>query len=484
VQWLSKIWPKSLYWQLMLAVALGLLFVQGVGAAVYYFADAKMATAQAASILRERVANQAERVAERGVAWDNTGRSKNRTGQTRREENRPNRRARRSNSVPIIVTNSPIITAGFMADDALSQQAAILLQTAGNGLDEVRVATGPIAGLPVPLAQAALQSRFSQRLRRQQQRPPIKAILLTAKAADGQWINAVAALRPPDQWALLKLILWTVLLFAGAMIPLALAARRIVKPLMRLNDRVSRIGITEEFAPLEREGPADVQNLIDSFNKMQSRVSSLLGEKDVMLGAIGHDLKTPLAALRVRIESVEDDEEREKMADTIDEMVAILDDILTLARLGRSGEAAVQTDIAALVSTIADEFETAGEIVSFIEPERRIIAIIRPVMIRRALRNLIGNAVKHGGGAAISIAAVVGEISINIDDNGPGIPSDTIEDMFTPFVRAESSRNRATGGSGLGLTIARAIARSHQGDVRLANRSNGGLRATLQLQED
>ena len=121
-------------------------------------------------------------------------------------------------------------------------------------------------------------------------------------------------------------------------------------------------------------------------------MSVLLGEKDVMLGAIGHDLKTPLAALRVRIESVDDDGEREKMASTIDEMVTILDDILTLARLGKSGEALQSVDVGALVESIAGEF--AGT--TFHSPPNRIVAHIRPVLLRRALRNLIGNAVTYG----------------------------------------------------------------------------------------
>jgi signal transduction histidine kinase len=194
-----------------------------------------------------------------------------------------------------------------------------------------------------------------------------------------------------------------------------------------------------------------------------------------MLGAIGHDLKTPLAALRVRIESVDDDNERDKMAATIDEMVTILDDILTLARLGKSGEALQSVDIGALVESIIEEFPAA----SLDSPESRIIGSIRPVLLRRALRNLIGNAIMYGKAARVSIAVTHGRISILIEDDGPGIDPDLTESMFEPFTRAEKSRSRSTGGSGLGLTISRAIARAHGGDVVLENRSDGGLKATL-----
>lgn len=226
---------------------------------------------------------------------------------------------------------------------------------------------------------------------------------------------------------------------------------------------------------MERAGPDDVQQLIVAFNAMQARVSNLLGEKDVMLGAIGHDLKTPLAALRVRIESVDDDEEREKMASTIDEMVTILDDILTLARLGKSGEPLQSVDIGAIVETVVSDFAQA----SFETSELRVVAHIRPVLIRRALRNLIGNAIAYGKHAALAVREEDGMIFVDIDDDGPGIDPAMAESMFEPFMRAERSRSRSTGGSGLGLTISRAIARAHGGDVTLHNRTAGGLRATM-----
>ena len=137
------------------------------------------------------------------------------------------------------------------------------------------------------------------------------------------------------------------------------------------------------------------------------------------------------------------------MAATIDEMPSLLDDILTLARLGKSGEAKQRSDIGALVESVVDEYVTADAAVVFTAPEQRILASVRPVLLRRALRNLIGNAVKHGGGAALSLEQTDGEMRLVIVDEGPGISAGAIEDMFAPFARAEASRNRATGGSGL-----------------------------------
>jgi signal transduction histidine kinase len=341
----------------------------------------------------------------------------------------------------------------------------------------VQLSVGSIALLPPELRDPQMQRWNIGRLRNPERAIPRNAVLLSAQLPDGRWINAAGLVRPTDTASIIALIVQTLLLYAAVMIPLALVARRIAKPLALLNERVERVGLADEIAPMEADGPSDIRQLIDSFNAMQARVSTLLGEKDVMLGAIGHDLKTPLAALRVRIESVEDDSERDKMAATIDEMVTILDDILMLARLGKSGEASQRTDIGALIGSVVEDF--AG--VVLIDPEQRVVANVRPILLRRALRNLIGNAITYGKCASISVQINAGQLLIQIDDDGPGIPQDRIESMFEPFGRAETSRSRATGGSGLGLTISRAIARSHNGDVHLENRPQGGLRATIAI---
>jgi signal transduction histidine kinase len=213
---------------------------------------------------------------------------------------------------------------------------------------------------------------------------------------------------------------------------------------------------------------------------MEARIRALLDEKDVMLGAIGHDLKTPLAALRVRIESVENEGERERMARTIEDIARTLDDILSLARVGRPTDPLEQTDLAALAASVVDEFEDMGEPVTLAESSR-MPAPVRATWLRRALRNLIANAVRYGGKAEVSLALEGDSVVVAIEDEGPGIPDAEIAGMLEPFTRGETSRNRATGGAGLGLTIARAIAEQHGGRIVLANRPGGGLRAELRL---
>src|SRR5690606_36095480 len=179
---------------------------------------------------------------------------------------------------------------------------------------------------------------------------------------------------------------------------------------------------------LEPSGPEDTRRLIIAHNAMEARIVALIDEKDVMLGAIGHDLKTPLAALRVRIESVEDDTERARMARSIEDITRTLDDILSLARVGRPTDPLEQTDLAALTSGVVDEFEDMGEPVVLAEGPR-IAAPVRATWLRRALRNLIANGVRYGQRAEVSLLREGDTAVIRIDDFGPGIPEGEIDRM-------------------------------------------------------
>lgn len=463
-----RIWPRSLYGQILLVTASALFVAQGINAFMLLAGSRGRAIVETSTMVVSRVANQMERLETNGTP----------IGGIEEAARRPERqKRRRSPSVAITVDPAPLSFQRFEQHPDIAQRAQEFLSQSDAPLRNVRVSVGSIQLLPPELREPQLRRWHSARFRRPDQPMPKHAVLFSARMADGQWVNATGLIRPSEPASIFALLLQTLTLYIAVMVPLALVARRIAKPLNRLTERVQRVGLSDEIGPMEPQGPGDVRQLIDAFNAMQARVSMLLGEKDVMLGAIGHDLKTPLAALRVRVESVEDDAERDKMAATIDEMVTILDDILTLARLGKSGEASQRTDIGALVGSIVEEFPNAV----LTDIDQRIIADIRPVLLRRALRNLIGNAITYGKSASIGLRTSAHRLLIEIDDHGPGISPDTMDSMFEPFSRAETSRSRSTGGSGLGLTIARAIARSHNGDVKLENRDGGGLRAVLEL---
>jgi len=274
----------------------------------------------------------------------------------------------------------------------------------------------------------------------------------------------------------------TLLLYLILVGGLALLLRRITRPLAALTRRLETFAETRAIdGQVEPTGPEDTRRLIAAHNAMEARITALLDEKDVMLGAIGHDLKTPLAALRIRAEKVTDEDERSKMAGTIEEISRSLDDILSLARVGRPSDPLERIELGAALAQLAEEYEDMGENVTLGETQR-IVALARVTWLRRALRNLIGNALRYGDKAEISLALEGDEAVIRIVDEGPGIPAEDIDRMLEPFTRGDPSRNRATGGAGLGLTLARAIAEQHGGSLHLSNRAGGaGLVAELRL---
>ncbi|MGJ3626075.1 sensor histidine kinase [Sphingomonas sp. MMS24-JH45] len=273
----------------------------------------------------------------------------------------------------------------------------------------------------------------------------------------------------------------TLILYGIVLLPVLWIARRISRPLRALAQAARGYSPADPPVAIPAQGPADVPApAIAAFNALSLRVTAMLDEKDRMLGAIGHDLRTPLAALRVRVELVEDEQDRARMAETIAEMNRTLDDILSLARLGRPSEAASAVDVGALVDAVVEDFRDLGEDVAFAEPPR-VAMSLRPSLIRRAVRNLIENAVKYAGAAEVTPEPGDHHVAIRVCVSRPGIPADRIADVFAPFTRLETSRNRETGGIGLGLALARAIVEEAKGSLTLANREGGGLVATITL---
>ncbi|QGP79150.1 ATP-binding protein [Sphingobium sp. CAP-1] len=303
---------------------------------------------------------------------------------------------------------------------------------------------------------------------------------LAVEYEPGKWVTSEARIgsRPArfGGW----LIGQTLILYAIVLLPLLWVGRRLARPLKQLTGSAQQFARTGAADPVDERGPGDVRDLTMAFNAMRARIIAMLDEKDRMLGAIGHDLRTPLASLRVRAESVEDEGERTRMSDTIDEMNRMLEDILSLARAGRSTEAAQKVDLAALADAVVEDFIELGSPVDLADSERAV-AFVRPQQIRRALRNLIENAIVYGDRAHVSVVREAGMIRIAVADDGPGIAEERMAEMLEPFTRLEGSRNRETGGAGLGLALVRAIMAEHQGELRLANRPQGGLEASLVL---
>lgn len=263
----------------------------------------------------------------------------------------------------------------------------------------------------------------------------------------------------------------------------ALAAylvRMTTRPLDRLARAADAFGEEPDDAPLAATGPSEVRKVIDAFNRMQARVRRQLRERAQLLGAISHDLKTPITRLRLRSELLQDGTLRAKIERDLDEMEAMV--ASTLAFFCAVGEESRRqpVDVAALVDSLCEDRRDAGEAVSQRGAPRAPYPA-DPQALRRCLDNLIGNAVRYGGRAEVEIDDSEERLRIAVRDRGPGIPPEELERVFEPYYRLESSRNRASGGTGLGLSIARNIARWHGGNIRLDNAPGGGLVAELRL---
>ena len=317
-------------------------------------------------------------------------------------------------------------------------------------------------------------------------RPPV-SLTLAVHLADGRWLNAATVLPPPPPgWARYTLT-WLAVMAVAITLIVIVSVRRITRPLRALAEAAERLGRGEAVPPLAEVGPDDVRRTTRAFNEMSARLHRFVRDRTRMLGAISHDLRTPITSLRLRAEFVEDPEIREKILETLAEMQEMIDGVLAFVREEAAREDTRQVDLAALIASLCDDLADGGKDVRFLEPEfkesgaGKSVTRCRPVALKRALSNLIENAVTYGERARVSLAAGDAAYEITVDDDGPGIPEADLERVFEPFQRLDDSRSRETGGTGLGLAIARSILRGHGGDITLANRPGGGLRATLRL---
>jgi signal transduction histidine kinase len=257
-------------------------------------------------------------------------------------------------------------------------------------------------------------------------------------------------------------------------------ARGAARNLSQFSTAADAVGRSVDAPLLAETGPREVRLAAKAFNRMQERLRRFVNDRTQMLAAISHDLRTPLTRLRLRAEFVDDDVQRTKMLGDIAEMEAMISATLAFARDDAVREPRSPQDLDQLVDQIASDLCDGGLPVAY-EPGEPLVVSCSASGIRRALINLAENAVKYGGVARLSLQREGDVATILIDDDGPGIAPELVEQVFQPFFRLEGSRNRDTGGVGLGLSVARTIIRGHGGDITLANRPEGGLRATVTL---
>jgi signal transduction histidine kinase len=307
-----------------------------------------------------------------------------------------------------------------------------------------------------------------------------RGLQVAVKLADGQWLSFATTLPqggPSVSWQfIISMALMGLIVLAVS----AWAVRRLTAPLGLLSAAADRLGRDVAAEPLAEAGTVEMQNAARAFNRMQERLRRLIESRTQMLAALSHDLRTPLTLLRLRAEEVADTEERDKMLSTIGDMNEMIGTTLAFARDEVRAEPRRRVDVAALLESIVDDMADAGLPVTM-TAAAALSYECQPGALKRAITNLLDNAVKYGKRAQVAIATVGKTIEITIDDEGPGIPEAELPKVFQPFYRVEDSRSRDTGGTGLGLAIAQAIAQAHGGELSLANRAGGGLRATLKL---
>ncbi len=305
-------------------------------------------------------------------------------------------------------------------------------------------------------------------------------LLVAVPLPDGQWLSFVTAL-PESGSSFSRQFLLSMGIMAIVILAVSVwAVRRVTAPLAAVSAAAERLGNDLNASPMPETGTNETRQASRAFNTMQARLRSLIENRTRMLAAISHDLRTPLTLLRLRAENVENPQERDKMLSTIAEMDSMVGVTLQFARDEATTEIRRPTDIAALVQSIVDDMADAGMPVKM-EPVEPIVYDCRPDALKRAIRNLLENAVKYGKAASVAIRTAPKTIEIVIDDEGPGIPEQELSRVFDPFYRLEESRNRETGGVGLGLAIAQSIVQAHRGELVLSNKPTAGLRARIAL---
>ncbi|MCY6381170.1 ATP-binding protein [Hoeflea prorocentri] len=309
-------------------------------------------------------------------------------------------------------------------------------------------------------------------------------VAMSVQLESGRWLNMASSLNM--QRSSLERVFASIGIMAIAVIVIVgFTVRRLTKPLRNLADAADQLGRGAEGLQVAEAGPHEVRSAIHAFNVMQERLTRYVQDRTKMLAAISHDLRTPITSLRIRAEFVEDEENRDRIIQTLDEMQRMVEATLAFARDEASGEQQSRVDLGEFLDAIVTDYQDMGQPVQFdgglSENSGRIIVTCRPLAIKRALRNLIDNAVRYGGEAGIGLSDDERSVRITISDKGPGIPEDRLDEVFEPFLRLEDSRSEETGGIGLGLAIARSNIHAHGGTLKLTNREQGGLTATVVL---
>jgi signal transduction histidine kinase len=457
---MTRLLPRTLFGQMVMILLAGLIISHLVGTWIYATDREQAVRAIGGYAATQRIANLARLIDEAPEAW---------RGRIVAAASDATLRVALSSEPPTTAELDPdaaeLPIRGYLADQLPESLAASL-----------RVSVAGAAGArfaaffhPMPMMGPWMRQSGGWR-----------SLQAAVQLSNGQWLSFAAILPnagPATSWQ-----------FAFAMAVMAVivvltsvwAVRRVTAPLGVLAQAAERLGRDVNAPPLTETGSREMRLAAHSFNEMQGRLQRLLENRTRMLAALSHDLRTPLTLLRLRTEGLHEVDERDRMLATIGELDSMIDATLKFARDEATAEPWRRTDMTALLASIVDDMADAGLPVTM-EAAEPVVLECQPGALRRAISNLLDNAIKYGKSARAQILASPTAIRVIIDDEGPGIPDTDLQRVFEPFYRLEQSRSRETGGTGLGLAIALSVIEAHGGQISLVNRPEGGLRAILSL---
>ncbi|NRF67086.1 HAMP domain-containing protein [Aquincola sp. S2] len=339
----------------------------------------------------------------------------------------------------------------------------------------------PEGGVQVDRVMLQREDFAYARCRPDEMRFPLSGLVISIRLASGGWLNAEIH---PHEWHLhSELVAW-LMRSGAAFLVVGLAAvwfaHRLGRPLARLTEAAQQFDAGRVVRTVPRSGPEDLRRAIDAFNAMQQRIADDMTRRTQTLAAIGHDLRSPLTALRIQAELVEDPVLRAELIRSIDKMTRMAASALAYLQGESREEPRRRVDLAALARSECADHVAMGQVASYDGPAS-LPWPVRPDALARALRNLIDNANKYASGACVTLAIEGGDALLRVSDTGPGVPGEDLPRVVEPFARLSAAREAAHGGFGLGLAIVRAVAEGHGGHLELANRSPSGLLVTMRL---
>jgi signal transduction histidine kinase len=471
---MRRLLPNSLFGQMLLILLAGLVVSQAIGAWIYTSDREAAVRAVGGLASAQRIANLTRLVEEAPADW------RTRIVSTLSDQSFRVALSQRRPELTVGSDEGPVADAirAYLVDRlALGAARRPLVGVALPDGTAFRPGFGGPRGPMMMMHEQMMDGPFGMMM------GPAAALLGLAVAiplADGQWLSFSTAIPNTGPAFSYQFIIAMIVMAIVIVAATIWATRRVTAPLTALADAAQRLGHDVNAAPIAETGTNETRQASHAFNDMQIRLREMIENRTRLLAAISHDLRTPLTLLRLRAENVADAEEREKMLATLAEMEAMLGATLQFARDEMAGEPRRRADVTALVQSIVDDMADAGRAVAMM-PADQILLECRPAALKRAITNLVDNAVNYGTKALVTIVAAPKTVEILIDDEGPGLPDAELARVFQPFYRVEGSRSRDTGGVGLGLAIAKSLIERHRGTLTLANRPTGGLRARISL---